>query len=248
MLTAHQISKEYNIRIRNKKVRLHAVKPVSLMLQKGGRYALVGESGSGKTTLTHMLAGMLQPTHGKVLLDGDDISMQKNRRAVYQKLQIIFQDAGSALNPRMTVYDLIAEPLRNLLGVSREEEKRRVNALMERMDLPAGYGGRKPRELSGGQQKRVSIARAIGVCPEIILFDEAFSGLDVIVRRHILELLDDLQKELRCTYLMITHDMDVALYLADTIFVMKEGEIVEQACYKGNTECFEHPYSQLLLK
>lgn len=118
---------------------------------------------------------------------------------------------------------------------------------MKRMGLSPEYCKRKPRELSEGQQKRVSIARAIGVKPEIIIFDEAFSGLDVIVRKEILELLDDLHTELGCTYLMITHDIDVALYIADTIFVMKDGKIVERAQYKGNTECFTYEYVRLLL-
>lgn len=247
MLIAEHLAKEYTVKQKSKKTHFHAVKPVSLTLHNAERYALVGESGSGKTTLARMLAGIVMPTGGSVLLDGQDIFSDKNRRAVYKKLQIVFQDAESSLNPQMSVYDLIAEPLRNLLDISRAEEKDRVCKLMKRMGLLPQLCKRKPRELSGGQQKRVSIARAIGVQPEIILFDEAFSGLDVIVRKDILELLDDLHKELGCTYLMITHDIDVALYIADTIFVMKEGEIVERAQYKGNTNCFTHEYSRLLL-
>lgn len=247
MLIADQLSKEYSIKIKGGKTRLHAVKPVSLTMRSGERCALVGESGSGKTTLARMLAGLVSPTGGNVFLDGQDVFSTKDRRSVYKKLQIIFQDAESSLNPQMTVYDLIAEPLRNLLNISRVEEKDRVYELMNRMGLSPEYCKRKPRELSGGQQKRTCIARAIGIKPEIVIFDEAFSGLDVIVRKHILELLDDLQKELNCSYLMITHDIDIALYIADTIFVMKDGEIVERAEYRGNTDCFKHEYSRLLL-
>ena len=134
-----------------------------------------------------------------------------------------------------------------MLNISREEEKNRVYELMNRMGLSLELCKRKPRELSGGQQKRVSIARAVGVKPEIIIFDEAFSGLDVIVRKNILELLYELHEELKCTYLMITHDIDVALYSADTIFVMKDGEIVERVEYEGDIKCFTHEYSRLLL-
>lgn len=248
MLMAKQLSKEYTVQQSGKKTRFHAVNSVSLTLKDSERYALVGESGSGKTTLARLLAGIMTPTQGSVLLDDQELFSIKNRRNVYRKIQIVFQDAESSLNPQMTVYNLIAEPLRNLLKLSREEERDRVNALMRRMDLSPELYRRKPRELSGGQQKRVSIARAVGVKPEIIIFDEAFSGLDVIVRKDILELLHELHKEMGCTYLMITHDIDVALYSADTIFVMKDGEIVECAEYRGNLDCFKHKYSRLLLQ
>lgn len=248
MLTAEDVSKEYMVRDKGKKVKLHAVKPVSLELQNGGLYALVGESGSGKTTLARMLAGIVRPTGGNISLDGQNIFHAKDRRDIYRKLQIVFQDAESSLNPQMTVYDLIAEPLRNLLKLPRDEEEHRVHELIARMGLPPEYCRRRPRELSGGQQKRVSIARAIGAKPEILIFDEALSGLDVIVRKQTLELLDELHSELKCTYLMITHDIDVALYMADTIFVMKDGEIVERARYKGDVNCFTHEYSRLLLR
>lgn len=247
MLTAENISKEYTAKEKSRKIKFHAVKPVTLELLEGERYALVGESGSGKTSIARMLAGIITPTNGKVLLDGEDVLSTRNRRSVYRKLQLVFQDSESSLNPQNTVYELIAEPLHNLLGLSRAEEKTRVYELMERMNLPAEFAKRKPRELSGGQQKRVSIARAIGVNPKIVIFDEAVSGLDVIVRKHIMELLDDLQKELGCTYLFITHDIGVALFIADTIFVMKDGEIVERTQCTGKADCFTHEYSRLLL-
>ena len=248
MLTADNISKEYTVKEKGKNTKFHAVKPVSLELRNGERYALVGESSSGKTTLARMLSGIIKPTNGQVMLEGEKLSDVHNKRSIYRKLQLVFQDSESALNPHMTVYHLIAEPLRNLLGLSREEEKAWIWELMKCLDLPEELLSRKPRELSGGQQKRVCIARAIGVNPEIVIFDEAVSGLDVIVRKHILELLDELQRELGCTYLFITHDIDIALYIADTVFVMKDGEIVERAQYKGSTDCFKHEYSQLLLK
>lgn len=248
MLAADRLSKDYQVREAGRKATFPAVKPLSFEMHNGGRFALVGESGSGKTTLVRMLAGLIKPTSGRVLLDGRDISLVKERSDVYRSIQIVFQDSASALNPHMTVYDLIAEPIRNLLSISRTEERRMVHDLVKRMDLAPDHCKRKPRELSGGQQKRVCIARAIGVKPEFLMLDEAFSGLDVIVQKNVLDLVDDLQKELGCAFLLVTHDMDIALSLADTILVMKDGEIVERAHPKGNANCLRHEYSQLLLQ
>lgn len=243
MLVADQISKTY----REKSSPLHAVSSTSLTLEDGKRYALVGESGSGKTTLARMLTGITRPSGGTITWDRQDVFSFRDRRELYRKIQLVFQDAASSLNPQMTVYDLIAEPLRNLLSLSGEAEREKVNMLMERMCLPPELSKRKPRELSGGQQKRVSIARAIGVDPALMILDEAISGLDVILRKEILELLSEFQKETDCSFLLITHDIDVALFMADTIFVMKDGSLIERVHYDGNTECFKHEYSRRLL-
>lgn len=243
MLVADQIAKTY----RGKSSSLHAVSPTSLTVEDGKRYALVGESGSGKTTLARMLTGITRPSDGTITWDGQDVVSFRNRRELYRKIQLVFQDAASSLNPQMTVYDLIAEPLRNLLSLSGEAERKKVNMLMERMRLPPELSKRKPRELSGGQQKRVSIARAIGVEPALLILDEAISGLDVIIRKEILELLSDFQEDSGCSFLLITHDIDVALFMADTIFVMKDGAIIERVNYSGSTDCFKHEYSRRLL-
>lgn len=228
---------------------MDAVIDVSFKLEDGASYALVGESGCGKSTLSKLIMGLLAPTNGEILLDGSNIfHSKKTDKKLYKKIQLILQDGKSSLDPHFTVYDSIAEPIRNLLSVSRSREKEMVFDLMKRMELDLSLLKRRPGELSGGQQKRVCIARAISVSPGILIFDEAVSGLDVIVRKNILQLLKKIQKEQRCTYLFITHDIDVALYIADHIFVMKNGSIVDEADYSGDLTGFTHPYSKLLLE
>ena len=250
MLEAKTLQKDFYIPgEKNRKTLLHAVDGVDLALNDGKSYALVGESGSGKSTLSQMLMGLLPPTSGDVLLDGKSLFSFRGRekKRKFTRMQMVLQDGKSALDPRFTVYNSIAEPIRNLLGVSRRREREMIEELMSQMDLSPELLRRRANELSGGQQKRVCIARAISVSPQILIFDEAVSGLDVIVRKSILELLKKLQKERGYTYLFITHDIDVALYIADHIMVMKEGKIVENVLYTGDTGCFTHPYSRLLL-
>jgi len=228
---------------------LQAVNGVDLVLRDGESYALVGESGSGKSTLSQMLMGLLPPTSGDVLLDEKSLfSMRgKEKKQKFTRMQMVLQDGKSALDPRFTVYDSIAEPIHNLLNVSRDREREMIEELMDQMDLSLELLTRHANKLSGGQQKRVCIARAISVSPQILIFDEAVSGLDVIVRKSVLELLKKLQIEHGYTYLFITHDIDVALYIANCIMVMKDGKIIENVHYIGDTECFTHPYSRLLL-
>lgn len=250
MLEAKTLYKNYYIPGENGRKRLiHAVNDVNLILRDRGSYALVGESGSGKSTLSQMLMGLLPPTSGDVLLDGESLFSLSGRekKQNFTRMQMVLQDGKSALDPKFTVYDSIAEPIRNLLSVSRRREREIVEELMCQMDLSSELLRRRANELSGGQQKRVCIARAISVSPQILIFDEAVSGLDVIVRKSILELLKKLQKEHGYTVLFITHDIDVALYIADRIMVMKEGKIVESIRYAGDLGCFTHPYSRLLL-
>lgn len=227
----------------------YAVRDVSLTLNPGEFCALVGESGSGKSTLAHLLCGLIPPTKGDILLDGASIAPTGRRRdrGLCARVQMVLQDGKSALDPRFTVYRSIAEPLRNLKHMSKDQEQARVLQLMDDMELPHTLQNHKAHQLSGGQQKRVCIARAIAAEPEIIVFDEAVSGLDVLVRKNILTLLKRLHHARRATYLFITHDMDVALYLADRILVMQEGVIVEDRQFTGDINCFTHPYSRLLL-
>jgi ABC-type glutathione transport system ATPase component len=234
---------------KNAKRSIHAVDGVDIVLKDRESYALVGESGSGKSTLSRLLMGLIPPTSGDVLLDGTSLFCLSGKTAKqrFTRMQLVLQDSKSALDPRFTVYDSIAEPIRNLLNVSRQQEAEMVEALMRQMDLPPTLLRRRSHELSGGQQKRVCIARAIAVSPQIVIFDEAVSGLDVIVRKSILELLKRLQTEHGYIYLFITHDIDVALYIAENIMVMKEGKIVDSVRYAGDTGCFKHPYSRLLL-
>lgn len=250
MLEAKALYKDYCVvDEKNTKRTIHAVDGVDIVLKDRESYALVGESGSGKSTLSRLLMGLIPPTSGDVLLDGLSLFGLSGKTATqrFTRMQLVLQDSKSALDPRFTVYDSIAEPIRNLLNVSRQREADLVAVLMRQMDLPPALRHRRSHELSGGQQKRVCIARAIAVSPQIIIFDEAVSGLDVIVRKSILELMKRLQTEHGYIYLFITHDIDVALYIADNIMVMKEGKIVDSVRYTGDTGCFRHPYSRMLI-
>ena len=249
MLEAIGVEKRYALRREGRMAGFQAVRPTSLRIEEDACCALVGESGSGKTTLSQMLMGLLPPTTGDIRLNGVSIAGKSARRdrRVAAQLQMVLQDGKSALDPRYTVYDSIAEPIRNLLMLPRTRERELVLSLTRRMELSEKQLSCRVGELSGGQQKRVCIARAIAVSPRLIIFDEAVSGLDVIVRKHILDLLKELRRERPCAYLFVTHDMDVAMYMADTIHVMKEGEIVESVVCRGNQTTFAHPYSRLLV-
>lgn len=230
MLEAKNVSKIYKVRDKSGREKIiYSVNGVDIKLENRDFSVLVGESGSGKSTLSRLLMGLIQPTSGDILLDGDVIAPGKRRkpREIYKKLQLVLQDSRSALDPHFTVYQSIGEPMRNLLGLSGAEEKQRILWLMEKMELPEELLTRKPYELSGGQQKRVCIARALAAEPEVIIFDEAVTGLDVIVRKRILDLLKQIHREQEISFLFITHDMDVAYYLAKKIFVMNQGKIVE---------------------
>ena len=158
------------------------------------------------------------------------------------------QDGKSALDPHFTVYQAIAEPIRNLLDLSKDKEQARVYELLDRMGLPKETANKKTGELSGGQQKRVGIARALAVSPRYIVFDESISGLDVILRKSILELLKRVQEEEQCCYLFITHEIDAALYLADEIHVMQNGKLIESCRWNGNLDVFKNSYTKQLLQ
>lgn len=246
MLAAEHIVKIYG----KKTSEVTAVKDAGICLVPGELTVLVGESGSGKTTLARIIAGIIAPDSGTVLLDGRSVvpPARKKDRGICAKIQMILQDGKSALDPRFTVYRSIAEPIRNLLHLPKKEEQKQVYSLMERTELPQELAGRFPSELSGGQQKRVCIARALASHPEYLIIDEAVSGLDVLLKEKILTLIQDLHRQTGAATLMITHDMDIALYMADRILVMQNGEIVENRIYKGNPDILVHPYSRLLLR
>lgn len=247
MLEARSLSKRYTRGIAGGQE--YAVNRVSFSLENGVFCALVGESGSGKSTLARLLCGVLPPTEGTILLDGTPISCERLRRdpQLRSSIQMVLQDGKSALDPRFSVYRSIAEPLRNLKHLSRAEERERVYRLMEELELPFELAQRRAYELSGGQQKRVCIARALAAEPKIVIFDEAVGGLDVLLQKNVLDLLKRIHLNASMTCLFITHDMDAALYLADRVMVMQGGMIVEDRSFFGNTDCFTHSYSRLLL-
>ena len=226
---------------------LRAVDNISLDLRKGEVVAVVGESGCGKSTLARMLLGLQEPTAGKIMLGGQDIAglsdMERSR-----KLQSIFQDPYSSLNPRRTIGEIIRRPLHLHGAGNLTEQRAKVDTIMERVGLPRSFYHNYPNQLSGGQRQRVAIARALILNPEIVVCDEPTSALDVSVQAQILNLLLELRAEMGLTYLLITHDMAVVEHIATRVVVMYLGRVVEVA---GTHTLFSnprHPYTKALLK
>ena len=246
MLCAEHVSKYYT----SGRHKIFALKDVSLSLEKGESIAVVGESGSGKSTLARLLTGITAPDEGDILLNGKSIvpPARKKDKSICAAIQLVLQDGKSALDPRFTVYKSIAEPLDNLSSLSKAGIKEKVFSLMERLELGPELEKRRSGQLSGGQQKRVCIARALATEPDYILFDEAVSGLDVLIRRKVLDLMREIHKESGSASVMITHDIEVALYLADRIVVMQKGQITEDCRKTSGTFSFAHPYTKLLLE
>lgn len=247
MLELKNVSKQYR---GEGKLLCDAVADVSLSLEDHRIYALVGESGCGKSTLSRLILGLESPSSGQILLDGKPVSRRgaKRRKETAKTIQLVLQDGKSALDPHFTVYQAIAEPIRNLIRLSKEKERARIFELLDCMGLPEETAKRKTGELSGGQQKRVGIARALAVSPRYIVFDESISGLDVILRKKILKLLKSVQAKQQCSYLFITHEIDAALYLADEIHVMQDGKLIESCLWNGNPDVFQNPYTKQLLQ
>ncbi len=223
-----------------------AVDEVSLAIPRGGIYGLAGESGSGKSTIARMIMGLTRPTSGDILLDGENITGQAGTRAYGRKVQMVFQNPGSSLNPRRTVGQSIAVPLQ-AHDFPRADRPRRISELLEMVQLPAEFAQRYPHELSGGQKQRVAIARALAVAPRLIVLDEPTSALDVSVQARVIDLLVDLGRQLDLTYLFISHDLSLMRNFAERVGVIYLGKIVET----GETaSVFEHPqhdYTRLLL-
>jgi len=229
-----------------------ALRDVSLAVARGESFGLVGESGSGKTTLTRCILRLEEPSSGRIALDGTDLATLSGAalRRLRARMQIVFQDPYAALNPRMTVHDVVAEPMtihRAAMGLDRRARSARVAELLDLVGLGAQHLFRFPHELSGGQRQRVGIARALSVRPDFLILDEPTSALDVSVQAQVLNLLHDLQQRLQLTYLFISHDLGVIRHVCDRVAVINRGEIVEQ----GPTEAlFSAPrtdYTRMLL-
>ncbi|MGW9022034.1 dipeptide ABC transporter ATP-binding protein [Leucobacter chromiiresistens] len=229
---------------------VHALKGISFEVPEGGRLGVVGESGSGKSTLLRILAGLDQPTSGSAVVAGNEVKGAKEAqlRALRQNLQIVFQDPMGSLDPRMTVEQIISEPL--LVpgrGETAADRKRMVAEMLEAVGLPASSAERFPHQFSGGQRQRISIARALICRPRVVVADEPVSALDVSVRAQVLNLLADLVDEYGLTLVFVSHDLNVVRYLCDSVIVMQSGEIVEA----GETETVyrspQHPYTRRLI-
>ena len=228
---------------------LKAVDNLSLTIYKQEALGLVGESGCGKTTVGKLITNLYQPTNGTMLFEGKDLTKlsAKERRSYARDIQLIFQDPYASLNPRMTVGDIIAEPIKinKLLPANKVEE--RVNYLLNCVGLANHHRNRYPHEFSGGQRQRVGIARALAVEPKLIVCDEPVSALDVSIQAQVLNLLDDLKDEFGLTYLFIAHGLNVVKHISDRVGVMYLGQLVELADKEELYQNPMHPYTKALL-
>ena len=232
---------------------IKAVDGVSFDLQAGECLALVGESGSGKTTVGRTVLRAVQPTSGSVWFDVDGASVEVSRasestlKMLRRHMQLIFQDPYASLNPRMTVLDVVGEPLLVNGMRDRQERERRVVELLRQVGLDPGHMRRYPHAFSGGQRQRIGIARALALHPKLIVADEPVSALDVSVQAQVLNLLQDLQQQLQLTYLFIAHDLGVVRHIADRVAVMYAGRLVEITDVDTLFESPAHPYTEALL-
>ena len=229
---------------------LHAVDDVSFTIDRGKTLGVVGESGCGKSTTGRVVLRLLEPTEGRILLEGEDIAKlnPSQLRSKRKEMQMIFQDPLASLDPRKTVGQIIEEPLRihGIIPSARDRQKR-VLELMETVGLAQRYYSTYPHELDGGRRQRIGIARALSVNPKFIVCDEPVSALDVSIQAQILNLLEDLQKQMGLTYMFITHDLSVVHHFSDQIAVMYLGKIIEIAPSDDLFAAPTHPYTQALL-
>lgn len=249
VLELRNVTKTYRIKqgLFGKAKPLTALNDVSLKLQRGEVLGLVGESGCGKSTLAKILLGLEAPTSGEVLVDGKPLGTQ-NRLALARRIQPIFQDPYSSLNPRKSIADIIALPLR-VHGIGDEQSRQKaVKDILDVVGLPSRVLTNYPSQMSGGQRQRVAIARALVMKPEIVICDEPTSALDVSVQSQILNLLGELRREFGLTYLFISHNLAVVEHLATQVAVMYLGRIVEETSVANLFEASRHPYSSALLK
>ncbi|MCD8009828.1 MAG: ATP-binding cassette domain-containing protein [Lachnospiraceae bacterium] len=228
---------------------LHAVDGVSFQIEERKTLGVVGESGCGKSTLGRVILHLLDSTDGQIFYRGEDITKvdRKKLSELRQEMQIIFQDPFSSLNPRMTVYQTIAEPMQIHSTVSKKEISDRVMELMDTVGLAERFVNTYPHELDGGRRQRIGIARALALNPKFIVCDEPVSALDVSIQAQVLNLMQDIQESMNLTYIFITHDLSVVKYISDSIMVMYLGQMVEMATSEELFAAPKHPYTEALL-
>lgn len=228
---------------------VQAVDDVSFTIRRGEAFGLVGESGCGKTTIGKMLVGLLKPTSGRIVFEGRDVTAMpvRERRALCRDIQLIFQDPYASLNPRMTIAQIVAEPIRTNKLLPEDQVEARVDELLECVGLASYMKNRYPHEFSGGQRQRVGIARALAVNPKLIVCDEPVSALDVSIQAQVLNLLDDLKEQFGLTYLFIAHGLNVVKHISDRVGVMYLGRLMEIAPKNSLYSEPLCPYTQALL-
>lgn len=243
------LSKTFPVKGQGKGAALHAVSGVDLAVYEGETLALVGESGCGKSTLGRLLLGLLLPTQGQVFFDGQDLAAlpPARLRALRRQMQLVFQDTAAALNPRWTVGQSLAEPLRIHNLCPRGEYAARGAALLTQVGLAPDLLDRYPHQLSGGQRQRVGLARALALSPRLVVCDEPVSALDVSVQAQMLNLLADLQASQGLTYVLISHDLGVVRHSADRVCVMFLGRVCEVGPTQALFSAPRHPYTKFLL-
>ncbi|GBF10065.1 ABC transporter ATP-binding protein [Tepidibacillus sp. HK-1] len=226
-----------------------AVDGISFNIYEGETFGLVGESGSGKSTTGRMLLRLIEPTEGEIWFQGKNLTQLSDEeiRLMRREMQMIFQDPYASLNPRMTVGEIIAEPLTIFESLSKKEKEKRVGELLELVGLNHYHSKRYPHEFSGGQRQRIGIARALAINPKLVIGDEPVSALDVSIQSQVLNLMKDLQERLNLTYLFIAHDLSVVEFISDRIGVMYLGKIVELADKNRLFANPLHPYTKALL-
>ncbi len=228
---------------------LHAVDDVSFQIEEGTTLGVVGESGCGKSTLGRTVLHLQESTGGKIFYKGEDVTHVDKKRlhALREEMQIIFQDPYASLNPRMSVSEIIREPLKRKGGLTREQLDAEVERLMDLVGLAQRFANSYPHELDGGRRQRIGIARALSLNPKFIVCDEPVSALDVSIQAQILNLMKDLQAQFGLTYIFITHDLSVVKHMSDAISVMYLGQMVEKAPAKELFYHTVHPYTKALL-